>query len=191
MLRLCHGLAWYCSTTRNGPLNPTNHKRDLKWMKFMRTTVHVSRVCHTSILCHVVWGMELLSASLLDQALLRLVSVSKLRHSSQLIPFHPKVQHWSIVLLPFLPDQRRSSLQYHIHLNTYLCPPKPVGCLLYVLLCLAEVDNLNCSAGHSPDTFNNCLKQPSSTSLIHFYKRCVSQPCLVQAAFLQDQRGST
>ena len=138
----------------------------------MRTTVHVFRVCHGSTLCNVVWGIELPSASLLDQALLRLVSVSKLRHSSQLIPFHPKVQHWSIVLLPFLTDQRRSSLQYHILLNTYFYPLKPAT--FYVLLGLAEVDNLICSARHSPDSFNSCLKRPSINSLIHFYKRCVS-----------------
>ena len=40
-LRLCHGLAWYCSTTRIGPLNPT-HSLELpcvwcNWACFLLT----------------------------------------------------------------------------------------------------------------------------------------------------------
>ena len=55
---------------------------------------------------------------------------------------------------------------------------------------LADGHHLDCPAGCIPDASDRCLNWPSNYSLFHFYKRCVSQPCLVQAAFLQDQRGS-
>ena len=69
-------------------------------------------------------------------------------------------------------------------------PRQPPFLVLTFLLCLAEVDNLQCWAWRFPDTPRSCLIRPSNNCLIHFYKRCVPQPWLVQAGFLQDPRRS-
>ena len=58
-------------------------------------------------------------------------------------------------------------------------------------LSLAEGDNVYCWPGPTEHTVTSCLKRLSVNCLIHFYKRCVSKPCQVQAAFLQDQWGFT
>jgi len=64
-------------------------------------------------------------------------------------------------------------------------------CKTVFQLSLAEGNNLDCWTGGPQDTFSHFLKRPSNYCLIHFYKRCVSKPCPVQAAFLQDQWGFT
>ena len=63
--------------------------------------------------------------------------------------------------------------------------------LLCFLLSLDEGDNFYCWGGGTKHSVWGCLKRPSVNCLIHFYKRCVSKPCQVQAAFLQDQWGFT
>ena len=54
-----------------------------------------------------------------------------------------------------------------------------------------EVDNLHCWAWPSPESARDCLKWPSFNCLNHFYKMCVTLPCLKRAIFLLDHRGST
>ena len=127
--------------------------------------------------------LEYMSGSPEGCTLDNLSSVSKLRPLSQLIPLHPKVKHWSSLLLPWYafcrtddsPLTKSNYLQHHVflggHPSNEMAVDRPHSLFQ---LNLDEVDNLDWWSGTFPGTVPGCLIRPSANCLFHFYKRCVS-----------------
>ena len=138
---------------------------------------HHPLLCLSSILVSVqsmpkMPELEYLSASLEGCTLNNLSSVSKLRLLSQLIPLHPKVKHWSNLLLPWfafcrtndgplttlplITDQTRSGHLPMLSPETSSCS-SPQD--------LAQVDTLVCWLGSSScigGSLDDCLPRKTA-----------------------------
>ena len=97
---------------------------------------------------------------------------------------HYQVKHWGILLQPWLgfcrtddsPLKKSEYLQHHVYPGGHTSKWSGQFALL---------------AGSFSESARDCLKWPSFNCLNHFYKRCVTLSCLMQAIFLLDHRGST